>query len=244
MSPRSASCLAALAMATSAFAETITIPAAADNTLYEDPTGMTSNGAGAGVFAGISAQALLRRALVRFDVASNLPHDAIIESVTLRMTVSRTISGTEIFSLHRALNSWGEGASVAPGEGGAGAAAELGDATWIHRFYPDVLWDNAGGDFATEMSAFTLVTGLGAYEWQSAAMLDEVRAWLIDPASNHGWMIRGNESVEATAKRLDSREHPDEASRPALTIQYTVPEPAVAWAFVSSFSMAAHRRRR
>ena len=40
----------------------------------------------------------------------------------------------------------------------------------------------------------------------------------VDPASNFGWLVLGDESTSATAKRLDTRES---ASPPVLTIEYT-----------------------
>src|SRR5215468_6480572 len=62
------------------------------------------------------------------------------------------------------------------------------------------------------------------YTWSSAQMVTDVQAWLDDSGDNFGWLVLGDESTIATAKRFDSRES---ASAPVLTIQY-IPGPRVA----------------
>ncbi|MBL8746907.1 MAG: hypothetical protein JNK58_11190, partial [Phycisphaerae bacterium] len=53
----------------------------------------------------------------------------------------------------------------------------------------------------------------------------EVQSWVVDPGSNFGWLILGNESAPSTAKRFDSRENDDPAFRPVLTVTF-IPAPA------------------
>ena len=48
-------------------------------------------------------------------------------------------------------------------------------------------------------------------------MVADVQSWLDNPASNFGWLVLGDESTIATAKRFDTRES---ASPPVLTIQF------------------------
>jgi hypothetical protein len=231
-----------LAPTTRSPAETITLDAAADNTLYEDPIGATSNGAGQYLFAGATAQDSKRRGLIRFDIAAALPPDAQIQSVTLTLHQSRTITGTEEIFLHRTLASWGEGASVGFGEEGAGAPAEPGDATWLHRQWDTIAWKNAGGDFDPVASASAFVVGTGFYSWSSDAMIDDVRTWLESPNLSHGWMILGNELAIGTAKRFNSRTHDDPALRPRLTVTY-IPAPATILISTAAMMLAAPRRR-
>ena len=52
-------------------------------------------------------------------------------------------------------------------------------------------------------------------------MVADVQSWLDNPASNFGWLVLGDETASATAKRFDTRES---ASPPMLTIQY-IPGP-------------------
>jgi hypothetical protein len=197
-----------------------------DNTLYEDTTGSLSNGAGQGFFAGRSSgtsSGSIRRGLIAFDVAGSIPAGATIISATLTLNMSQTSSGAQDVSLHRALTDWGEGTSVAGGNGGSGGPATTGDATWIHTFYTSSFWANAGGDFFPTPSASQSVAALGSYTWGSTAgMVADVQQWLNNASSNHGWILVGNESVLQTAKRFDSREHDIAANRPALTVTYAM----------------------
>ena len=70
----------------------VAIGAAKDNTLYETSASELSNGSGDHMFAGATASASLRRALVSFDVAGPIPQGATIESVLLTLNMSRSPS--------------------------------------------------------------------------------------------------------------------------------------------------------
>ena len=50
-------------------------------------------------------------------------------------------------------------------------------------------------------------------------MVADVQSWLDNPASNFGWLVLGDETAIATAKRFDTRES---ASPPILTIEFRV----------------------
>ena len=109
--------LAAL-LAPPAQADTVTIPPALDNTMFEDTTGSLSNGAGPALFGGNNGSLLARRALLRFDVAGNGPAGAVIGDVSVTMNVSNATSATpRTFSLLRVRRSWGEGTSSTTGVG-------------------------------------------------------------------------------------------------------------------------------
>ena len=78
--------------------------------------------------------------------------------------------------------------------GGAGAQAEAGDATWLHTFYNTSFWTTPGGDFSPTLSATTTVSTVNTtYTWSGSGLLADVQAWVSNPASNFGWVIRGNE---------------------------------------------------
>ncbi|GAB4375983.1 MAG: hypothetical protein Kow0042_21810 [Calditrichia bacterium] len=196
-----------------------------DNTLYEDANGSLSNGSGIYFFVGNTLTSFSRRALLMFDIAGNIPAGAIIDSVYLKLNMSRTIAGNQDVALYRVLKPWGEGASNAPGQEGGGAPSAPGDATWIHTFYDTSFWANPGGDFAALPSATQSVDGLGTYTWGSTPLMSaDVQDWLDNPATNFGWIAVGNESVNTTAKRFDSRENPNPNNRPLLTIYYSTPQ--------------------
>ncbi len=198
---------------------TITVEAAKDNTLYENETGSVSNGQGEYLFAGNTKDKGLRRALVAFDLGS-VPPVANVISATLSLTVSKSVvAGESPVAVHAVQADWGEGASDAPGEEGGGAAAEMGDATWLHTFFDTDMWTNPGGDFAPVASATTTVAGSGAYAWSSPELVADVAGWASGNTANNGWAVLGDEGGETTAKRYDSRQT-TEGQGPTLTITY------------------------
>ena len=216
-----------------AASQTVSIEAGADNTLYEDSLQAVSNGSGAIILAGrINADVdSMRRTLLYFDVAGNLPHGAIVEAVTLNLYLERGNGGVREIRVHRLLTDWGEGASTVNG-GGQGAPAEPGDATWEHTFYPDAWWGRDGGLYVGRVSASQQVGTDGASNdipascsWGSTdRLVDDVRRWLRDPASNFGWILIGDESVKQTAKRFVSRDSVNTDLRPSLSVTYSLPE--------------------
>jgi hypothetical protein len=57
-------------------------------------------------------------------------------------------------------------------------------------------------------------------------MLSDAQAWQSSPASNFGWIVIGVEGGSVpTAKRFATREHFTAASRPKLTVTYTMGPP-------------------
>jgi hypothetical protein len=209
----------------SASAAIIVINPSKDNTLYEyDPAeGDHSNGAGFHFFAGENGMGELRRGVLAFDIAATIPAGSTITAVSLTMNMSMTPAGALIVELHKVLADWGEGTSHAPMGEGDGASATPNDATWRHRFFDSVFWTTQGGDFSATVSASQSVGGVGQYTWSSAQMVADAQSWLDNPASNFGWLVLGDETAIATAKRFDTRES---ASPPMLTIQFT-PGPRV-----------------
>lgn len=198
----------------------ITLLPLQDNTLYESEPGTISNGAGHYLFAGKTDNGAIRRGLLAFDLGA-IPPGAVVVSASLTLNLSKSIAGETPVALHTLSAAWGEGASAALGEEGAGATAEPGDATWRHTFYDTDFWAAPGGDFDPTPSAVTSVGDPGAYTWASPALVADVAAWLADPATNFGWALLGDETTNRTAKRFDSREN-EPANQPRLTITYTV----------------------
>jgi hypothetical protein len=224
-------------------ADLIILEPVRDNTLYESATGALSNGAGAQFFAGKTATGKIRRGLLAFDVASAIPADSTIVSAKLTLFVSQASGPDVTISLHRVLADWGEGASSAgDGGGGGGAPAQPGDATWLHTFWDDQFWSQPGGDFDPLVSAATVVGGINFYTWNSTPQLvADVQSWLDDPASAFGWLVKGDESMNQTARRFESREQDLADFRPKLEIEYqAVPAPGV----LAIFGLAAASRRR
>ncbi|MEZ5304593.1 MAG: PQQ-dependent sugar dehydrogenase [Verrucomicrobiales bacterium] len=191
-----------------------------DSTIFSESNSV-SNGAGSYLFAGQTNQGQTRRALIAFDIAAALPAGANVQSATLTMRMNKTPSGNETVSLHRLTSDWGEGASNASGEEGAGANAQSGDATWRFNFFNTNSWTALGGDFAAGPSASATVGSLtGSYAWSSPQLAGDVQAMLDNPAQNFGWIVIGDEGPGASAKRFDSRTAAQTANRPKLTVEY------------------------
>jgi hypothetical protein len=206
-----------------ASAESISIVPIRDNTLYQNANGGLSDGMGKYLFAGVTGQNRIRRGLIHFDVASNVPSDAMINSVELTLYASRVANNAvQTVSLHRTLSDWGEGSSNADGQEGKGAPATPGDATWLHSFYNSTFWTTTGGDYAPAASGASPISRIGSYSWSSTPQLvADVQSWLDNPTSNFGWTVVGNESAISTSKRFDSREADATERRPRLTIDFT-----------------------
>ena len=212
--------------ASSLNAAIINIMPSKDNTLYEfDPKeGDFSNSLGFHFFAGNTAMSEIRRGVLAFDIAGSIPPGSTITAASLSLNMSRSPTNTAyVVELHNLLADWGEGTSIAPGEEGEGAPATANDATWRHRFFDTIFWTTQGGDFSATVSASQSVGGTGHYMWSSAQMVADVQSWLNNPASNFGWLVLGDETAIATAKRFDTRES---ASPPILTIEFTAPRMA------------------
>jgi len=230
-----------------ASATTININPSKDNTLYQFVAvdGDRSNGVGTRLFTGKTDGAEIRRGVLAFDIAGNIPAGSTITSVSLSMNMSRAFDNTvRIVELHKLLADWGEGTSNASGQEGQGASATTNSATWRHRFYNTIFWTTQGGDFSGTVSASQSVGAIGQYVWSSAQMVADVQSWLGSPSTNFGWLVKGDESSSATAKRFDSRENTDPTFWPVLTVMYApIPGP---WglAVLGGFGCVAGVRRR
>jgi len=238
-------CAALTFCAAQASALVVELTPTLDTTLYEHAEGAIGNGAGEHFFSGMNSQGLRRRAALHFDIASALPQHAIVTAAELRLHVTRASGDADVLRLHALARSWGEGSSAAPGEGGQGAPATPGDATWLHAFYSDVLWSSPGGDFNVISDASALAADEGSdVFWSSAAMAQRVQSWLDDPSSNFGWLLIGSEDEPGVIRRFASRENDSPTARPALFIEYTVIPSAPAWVAAPLLALAAARRRR
>ncbi len=220
----------------------VDLPASHDATLYFSSTGALANGAGEGLFIGRNSQGNTRRTLMSFDIASVVPAGSTITGATLTLHVASANEPVTNVTLHRLLESWTEGAGVPTNEG-QGMPAQTGDATWLHRSFPDLMWTTPGGQFAGVPAASTAVGVVGQYTWSDPGMITDLQSWLDNPGGNFGWLLRGDESQVSTAKRLHSRTSPGLDLRPQLRVTY-IPTPSAAAVGLAAGAFAAYRRRR
>lgn len=218
------------AIAECASAEEVLIYASRDNTLIQSADGGVSNGAGTVIRSGRTGNNggnKVLRAVMYFDISEVIPVDATVTSARLELSLLSSSSGAISMSIYEMTASWGEGASDS--DSGLGAPSETNDATWLHRFYPSVLWTTPGGDFnPTALASQSVSTGIATYVWTSASLGTTVQQWISTPASNFGLILRGNESSSNTAKGFASREFRTVSLRPRLVINYELPaEPCV-----------------
>ena len=206
-----------LALAGAAAAATADLTSVKDNTLIEAPL-TNSNGSGDGIWSGrigTNGNGTVRRGLVAFDVSS-IPAGATVDAVTLTLQVAHSFSPTaRTVTLHRVLADWGEAGSFGAGQGGL---AQPGDATWEFRFFDTDTWATPGGDFDATESASASVADQAPYTWTGAGLVADVQSWVDNPASNFGWLIKGDEVVLQAVKRFYSREG---LVPPRLQVDYT-----------------------
>jgi hypothetical protein len=240
--------LAVCASLPAAQAATIVLNPSKDNTLFENPTGSESNGSGENFFAGrtgVNDSFHIRRGLIAFNLSS-IPANAVITDVTLTLFLAQAGSGSfgSQVSLYSLNADWGEGASI--GFSGNPGVSATGDATWIHRFFSNQLWSTPGGDFDPEASAITSISSaFQKYSWSGAGMVEDVQAWVTNPATNFGWILRGNETGSSTALRFNTRETSIADNRPQLSVTFTVvPEPSVGAGLAPAICGLLLRRRR
>ncbi len=203
-----------------------------DNSIFlSDP--LASNGIGQGMFCGRTAPRtnITHRGLMHFDLASAIPPNSTINSVTLTMRLlsASPAGGPVDCTIHRLNANWGEGESE--GFGGSGAEPAPGDATWQHCFFPDQFWLTPGGDFdPTPLDSQPTETVTTSIVWGPTPSLTAlVRQWIDTPSANFGLMIRGDETQNSTARQFASREYQaDPSFRPTLTIDFTPPPPTCA----------------
>lgn len=209
-------------------ADVVELSAVQDTTLYEDVSGRLGNGSGQYLFVGRTwdqngIDKLLRRALIKFDLGS-VPTGSTINSANFGFTIDQVppAATSATISLHTMTEDWGEGASNAPGPEGRGTLAQINDATWLHRFFDSQLWDTAGGDFAAVAVASEPISSSpqSVTFATSPQLVAAVQAWVDNPASNHGWVLLGDEVFPQNARRILSRENSGPGN-PLLTLDFT-----------------------
>ena len=204
-----------LIFSSSVFAQNTSIlPAIKDNSMFSE-SGSESLGMGK-LFAGQTCQGNNRRALIEFDLSA-IPTDAIITEVILELgTENSGDNGDGVIEIFGVTKEWGEGDSFGSGGGGSAVAP---DATWTDAMFGTITWDTPGGDFDPTVlsSRFTTENFTTISFPSSGNFIEQVEAWINDPSSNHGVLIRGVEDLTCSAYRFGSK---DTGEAPTLTVTW------------------------
>ena len=221
--------------------QTFSTTALQDTSIFAGTPGSQNlaDGSGDYLWLAVTAEGLNRRLLLQFDLAA-VPPGSVVRQVTLTLYESRARDEHDV-RVHRLLAPWGEGASNAGGAG-TGAPAAPGDATWVSRLHPGSPWATPGGDFEPTASAVQRVGFPNTtYSWAAALpasgpaprFVQDVQRWVDDAASNHGWILIGDEAGLQNAKRFESRNNAVAVNRPRLHLVYDLPPdgevPLPAW---------------
>jgi hypothetical protein len=158
---------------------------------------------------GVPAANETRRALMRFDLAGQIPSGSTVTSATVRVVVTMVplspVNST--FGLHRVLQSWAE-TSV----------------TWTTP------WSTPGaagaGDSAATPSSSVAVSGVGAYTFDATPdLVADVQLWVDNPTANSGWLLKSDaESALRSARHFGARESVTNA--PSLVVEFSPPQGA------------------
>ena len=201
--------------------DTITLPSYFDNTLYEDASGMLSNGRGKYMFAGKGNTGLIRRALMNFLVIEFFPPCSKILSVNLKLHLAGGNPENKTIEIRKVLERWGQGSSDAPGLEENGTSASSYDATWIHRYYSTDNWSSPGGVYSGTVSASATVGGPGYYYFNSTPeLVADFQSWLDNPSDEFGWIVLGDETSDSTAKRFHTVDADTIEFHPEVTVIY------------------------
>lgn len=220
-----------------AFAVQVVLSAQQDSSIFEDIPDNSSS-LGDFIFVGTTgdrngAGPSFRRGLIQFDIAGNLPTGAIIDSVSLTLTIGKVpdekFVGTGQ-SIHRVTTEWGVTETVLAdpdNRQGNGVPAQNGEATWNEGIRGTTNWTNLGGDFNTLASASIGISPVVNSEvvWNSLDMINDIQLWLDSSVENLGWMIIGNESLTKNARGYYSMDNTDPSAdgrAPRLTINYSI----------------------
>ena len=201
----------------------IILNATDDATLYESSQGNIANSKGQYIFIGKTNNGDLRRTLIRFNLGTEIPSDATIDSVFLSLSMNKTQSAAQDLRIYPVLGAWAEGSSDASANEGKGTSATEGDPTWTYRVYPDTLWNNEGGDIGEKILFEDSIQGSGSYSLKGTddfiTLFDQ---WRKGDMPNYGVMLIGNEdSQNRSSKRFASAQFSGSANRPSLKVYGT-----------------------
>ena len=215
-------------------ADTVTIDASADTTIYSNQ--VNNNGGGnAFTISGIANNGASRRMLLNFDLTGVAP-GSVITSASLNVTVNQASSGGGNFQLFQVDTDWVEGNKT----GNQGSIASNGEATWNEAQRNVLDWTD-GGSFLAPLLNQTSITAVGTSNFATSTNFVSAAQSMVDtPANNFGFIVIGTDA--SSALRFDTR---DSGQVAQLTLEFTaIPEPTSGLVLGLGCLFVAIRRRR
>ncbi|MGE3310243.1 MAG: DNRLRE domain-containing protein [Limisphaerales bacterium] len=207
----------------------VRVPVSADTTLFATNPG-NSLGRSDSLAVGATGKGFPARALIRFDLAGWVPEGTAVVGARLEFGIVKAPAGEEASMIlaHRMLKDWSEGL----GTGSLGSPARSGECTWTHQGHPDRPWEGPGcvpgHEYDAEVSGSVGMNAVGRYALEGEGLLADVRRWLADPSSNHGWILLGDrEESKYTARRIGSKESANAGDAPVLVLILGSPGPRI-----------------
>jgi hypothetical protein len=169
------------------------------------------------------------RSLLQFQIAGLSNPDAVINAY-IELTGWHHTDSNHLFnaynSMYELYQPWAEGAGIKDVD------AKAGEVSWTYSARP-AQWAIPGAASASDTdpiadrSETALVhmvasnqDGNKAY-WSSQDLVEVVKGWISNPASNHGVLIKADDETLPQTLHRASRENPDMSFRPKLVIVST-----------------------
>jgi hypothetical protein len=170
------------------------------------------------------------RSLLQFEIEGRLTDPDAVINAYIELTGWHHTDSNHLFhaynSMYELNRPWGEGASIQDENAGPG------EVSWTYTALPDQ-WAIPGAasasdtDPGADRSETALVqmvaTNQDGYKtyWSSKNLVDAVKGWIDDPASNYGVLIKAIDESSQQTLHQASRENPDVSFRPKLAIVST-----------------------
>jgi hypothetical protein len=153
------------------------------------------------------------RTVIRFTGLSNIPSNATVTAVTLRLNFTYAETPATVVA-HRLLRNWVE-SEVTRDVYSTGNNWQI---------------PNAKGELdrvATASGSFSYGTGLGWKEFSSSGLISDVQNWVDGTYQNNGWLLLCTTSIYLVANSSEA----SDGTRPELVVTYTVGGglPSIAW---------------
>ena len=174
-----------------------------------------------------------KRSLLQFDLASNIPTGATLNSATFNINVESGQTTGQTVEIRALTNSWGDT-----------------QVTWNDRL-TSTPWDTVGGGgdlAATDYGSFVPATT----GWHSIDVITLTQVWWDGPITNYGLILTPNETTFSNSD-VKYRSMEDAGLEPYLEINYTAPVASVSssgtqrtftWVYQASDTGSIGQRKR